>query len=261
MNPIIVAYPRSGSEIITDIVHNYAKQVWQSQRCLQEFLLITFIRDNDFKFEDNKILGSYWEVPKKDWGSQWIKIKDSYSSLLDERVSWLKQNPNYVFKLITNPRVNDHTYTWCIENYHSVFIQRKDKVRSFLSYQFIPVTGMHYNIDNPAITKDNTKINFNTELADLWIWNFKKFNELYSLSNNKSLIVYEDVLEDNNVSEEKVLSKLNWPIPQGYQPYQYTTKSTPYEDNDIINYFADKEKVTAYMAKHADVFSQTIQGL
>jgi len=55
MNPIVVAYPRSGSEIITDIVFNYASQIWRSERCLQEFLLMTFFRDNNFEFIDNKI--------------------------------------------------------------------------------------------------------------------------------------------------------------------------------------------------------------
>lgn len=256
MKPIIVAYPRSGSEIVTDIVHNYTKQVWQSERCLQEFLLITFIRDNDFKFVDNKIQGNYWNIPRSEWASQWNKIKDNFHSQLNERISWLKQNPNYVFKLITNPRVSTEAYDWCLNNYHCVFIKRNDRVRSFLSYFFIPYTGLHYSINSEQISKD-TKIFFNKDQADTWIWNFKKFNELYTQSDNKSLLVYEDILVNNSVDETKVLETLGWPIPENYQHYEYVTKPTPYEDKDILNYFTNKEVVLEYMAQHSDVFNQT----
>lgn len=58
MHPIVVAYPRSGSEILTNIVFNYSKQIWNSERCLQEFLLVTFFRDYHFSFVNNKIEGS-----------------------------------------------------------------------------------------------------------------------------------------------------------------------------------------------------------
>ena len=67
MHPIIVAYPRSGSEILTNIVFNYSKQIWNSERCLQEFLLVTFFRDYDFSFVNNKIEGTYWGLTKDKW--------------------------------------------------------------------------------------------------------------------------------------------------------------------------------------------------
>ena len=136
MHPIVVAYPRSGSEILTNIVFNYAYQVWNSERCLQEFLLVTFFRDYNFSFVNNKIEGSYWSIPKDQWNEHWNSIKDKIYKISQERIYWLQSNPNYVFKLITTPRLTDAQYDWCLKNFHCIFIQRNDKIRSFLSFYF-----------------------------------------------------------------------------------------------------------------------------
>ena len=254
MNPIVVAYPRSGSEIITDIVFNYARQVWNSERCLQEFLLMTFFRDNNFEFIDNKIEGTYWSLPKDQWESHWIKIKASIPSKVDQRISWLTANPNYVFKLITTPWVNDNQYKWCIENFHCVFVERKDKIRSFLSYLFLPYISTHHSINSDTIKKEKLKVKMDVGLANKWIWNYKKFNELLTQSTNKSLLVYEDIVTDYGVDEEKILKILSWPIPPDYEFYKFNTKPTPYEDNDLLNYFEDKELVLNYIKTNSDVF-------
>ena len=254
MNPIVVAYPRSGSEIVTDIVFNYARQVWNSERCLQEFLLMTFFRDNNFDFVDNKIQGTYWALPKNQWEGHWIKIKDSIPSKVDQRISWLAANPNYVFKLITTPWVNDNQYNWCIENFHCVFVQRRDKIRSFLSYLFLPYIGTHHSTDSDVITLEKLKIKMDTGLANKWIWNYKKFNKLLEQSTNKSLIVYEDIITDRGIDEETILKTLSWPIPSGYQFYEFKTKPTPYEDNNLLNYFEDKDLVLEYIKINSDVF-------
>ena len=254
MNPIVVAYPRSGSEIVTDIVFNYARQVWNSERCLQEFLLMTFFRDNNFDFVDNKIQGTYWALPKNQWEGHWIKIKDSIPSKVDQRISWLAANPNYVFKLITTPWVNDNQYNWCIENFHCVFVQRRDKIRSFLSYLFLPYIGTHHSTDSDVITLEKLKIKMDTGLANKWIWNYKKFNKLLEQSTNKSLIVYEDIITDRGIDEETILKTLGWEIPPGYQFYEFKTKPTPYEDNNLLNYFEDKDLVLEYIKINSDVF-------
>ena len=254
MNPIVVAYPRSGSEVVTDIVFNYARQVWNSKRCLQEFLLMTFFRDNNFEFVDNKIKGTYWALPKDQWEGHWSKIKDSISSKVDQRISWLAENPNYVFKLITTPHVNDDQYKWCIENFHCVFVHRRDKVRSFLSYLFLPHIGTHHSIDSNAITLEKLKIKMDPGLANKWIWNYKKFNKLLEQSTNKSLIVYEDIITNRGIDEETILKTLGWEIPPGYQFYEFKTKPTPYEDNDLLNYFQDKDLVLEYIKINSDVF-------
>lgn len=254
MNPIVVAYPRSGSEVVTDIIFNYASQVWKSERCLQEFLLVTFFRDNNFEFIDKKIEGTYWSLSNDQWASHWNKIKNTISSTVDQRISWLTENPNYVFKLITTPHVTDTQYNWCIENFHCVFVQRRDKIRSFLSYLFLPYVGTHHRIDSNPITLEKLKIKMDSGLANKWIWNYKKFNNLLEQSTNKSVLVYEDIISDQGIDERKILQMLNWPIPPNYQFYKFKTKPTPYEDNDLINYFEDKESVLDYIKVNSDIF-------
>jgi hypothetical protein len=254
MNPIVVAYPRSGSEILTSIVYNYSKQVWKSERCLQEFLLITFFRDYDFSFVDNKIKGSYWNLPIEKHNEHWNKIKDKVYDITQERISWLQKNPNYVFKFITTPKLTDDQYTWCLENYHCIFIQRNNKIRSFLSFLFLYYVGTHHLLDATSIKKENLKIKFNANFADIWIWDYKKYNELLDRSANKSVLVYENIVEQGGVSEEKILKNLGWPIPETYKFYKFQTKPTPYEDEDIINYFENKDEVLDYIKNKPEVF-------
>lgn len=253
MHPIVVACPRSGSEILTDIIFNYSRQVWGSERCLQEFLLVTFFRDSNFSFEDNKIKGNYWTLPREQWENNWAAQRDKIWSISQQRIDWLKQNPNYVFKLITTPKITDEQYTWCLNNFNPIFVQRNDKIRSLLSYLFLPYIGLHHGLEKEEIKTQQIKIKFNKETADLWIWNFKKFNMLLEESKDKTLLTYEDLLTNNSVDEVKVLESLGWKIPSDYQFYKYTTKPTPYEDEDLLNYFIDREQVQAYLDAHKDI--------
>lgn len=254
MNPIVVAYPRSGSEILTDIIFNYSKQVWGSERCLQEFLLVTFFRDDDFSFDNNKIKGNYWALPRERWQKNWELLRDNVFAISQQRIDWLKQNPNYVFKLITTPKITDAQYTWCLNNFDTIFIQRNDKVRSLLSYLFLPYIGLHHSLEKEQIKTQQVKIKFDKKIADLWIWNFKKFNMLLDESKNKKLLTYEKLLTDNSIDEIKVLESLGWAIPNNYQFYKYKTKPTPYEDEDLLNYFVDKESVLDYIKVNSDIF-------
>ena len=253
MHPIVVAYPRSGSEILTDIIFNYSSQVWGSERCLQEFLLVTFFRDNNFSFENNKINGNYWTLPREQWQHNWATLRDRIESISQQRLNWLKENPNYVFKLITTPKITDAQYTWCLNNFDPIFIQRRDKVRSLISYLFLPYIGLHHSLEKEEIKTDQVKVKFDKETADLWIWNFKKFNTLLAESKDKNLLTYEDLLTNNSIDEVKVLESLGWEIPNDYQFYKYKTKPTPYEDEDLLNYFVDREQVQDYIDSHKDI--------
>jgi hypothetical protein len=254
MHPIVVAYPRSGSEILTNIVFNYAHQVWNSERCLQEFLLVTFFRSYDFSFVNNKIEGSYWSIPKDQWKENWNSIKDKTFEISQERISWLQTNPNYVFKLITTPRLTDSQYDWCLKNFHCIFIQRNDKIRSFLSFLFLYYIGTHHSLDADTIKKQNLKIKFDINFAKLWVWDYKKYNLLRDSSTDKSILVYEDLLVDGAVSEDKILKTLGWEIPKDYKFYKFQTKPTPYEDDDIINYFENPDEVRAYIKSLPEIF-------
>ena len=254
MHPIVVAYPRSGSEILTNIVFNYAYQVWNSERCLQEFLLVTFFRDYNFSFVNNKIEGSYWSIPKDQWNEHWNSIKDKIYKISQERIYWLQSNPNYVFKLITTPRLTDAQYDWCLKNFHCIFIQRNDKIRSFLSFLFLYHVGTHHTLDADTIKKQNLKIKFDTNFAKLWVWDYKKYNLLRDSSTDKSILVYEDLLVDGVISEDKILKTLGWEIPKDYKFYKFQTKPTPYEDDDIINYFENKDEVLDYIKSLPEIF-------
>jgi hypothetical protein len=254
MHPIVVAYPRSGSEILTNIVFNYAHRVWNSERCLQEFLLVTFFRSYDFSFVNNKIEGSYWSIPKDQWKENWNTVKDKIYEISQERISWLQTNPNYVFKLITTPRLTDSQYDWCLKNFHCIFIQRNDKIRSFLSFLFLYYIGTHHSLDADTIKKQNLKIKFDINFAKLWVWDYKKYNLLRDSSTDKSILVYEDLLVDGAISEDKILKTLGWEIPKDYKFYKFQTKPTPYEDDDIINYFENKDEVLDYIKSLPEIF-------
>jgi hypothetical protein len=91
-------------------------------------------------------------------------------------------------------------------------------------------------------------------LANKWIWNYKKFNKLLEQSTNKSVLVYEDIITDRGIDEETILKTLGWTIPPGYQFYEFKTKPTPYEDNNLLNYFEDKDLVLEYININPDVF-------
>jgi hypothetical protein len=217
-------------------------------------LLVTFFRDYNFSFVNNKIEGSYWTLPKDKWSNQWSNIKDKIHDISQERISWLNSNPNYVFKLITTPKLTNDQYDWCLKNYHCIFIQRKDKIRSFLSFLFLYHIGTHHLLDAKIIKKENLKIKFDVSFADTWIWDYKKYIELLNRSTNKSVLIYEDTLSQGIVSEEKILKNLGWEIPQDYEFYKFQTKPTPYEDEDIINYFENKDEVLSYIKQYSEVF-------
>mgnify|MGYP000001757182 FL=1 len=71
---------------------------------------------------------------------------------------------------------------------------------------------------------------------------------------NKSVLVYEDILDNGAVSEKTILKNLGWKIPEDYKFYKFQTKPTPYEDDDIINYFENPDEVRAYIKNLPEIF-------
>ena len=71
---------------------------------------------------------------------------------------------------------------------------------------------------------------------------------------NKSILIYEDLLVDGAISETKILKTLGWEIPKDYNFYKFQTKPTPYEDDDIINYFENKDEVLDYIKSLPEIF-------
>lgn len=254
MNPVVVAYPRTGSKIITDIVFNYSKQYFGSERCLQEFLLPAWYRVDNFVFEDNHILGEYKNLPKELWETN--KNIRPINEVIEERISWLKQNPKYVFKLMVNPRLPESTYEFCLNNFDCIFVERKDIVRSFLSFFFLAETQHHHEIDAKKLYKSETKIQFYEKLANTWVWDYSKFCELKNKVKNKKEITYEDVLVNGQVSENLVLNKLNWDIDNNFVPTQLTTIPTPYEDENLLSYFLNPDDVINFIKKNHYIFKE-----
>ena len=114
--------------------------------------------------------------------------------------------------------------------------------------------GTHHALDADTIKKQNLKIEFNTDFAELWIWDYKKYNSLLKSATDKSILVYEDLLVDGAISEAKILKTLGWEIPEGYEFYKFQTKPTPYEDEDIINYFENPDEVLAFIKSLPEIF-------
>jgi hypothetical protein len=252
MKPIVVSYPRTGSKIITDIVYNYSRQYFKSEGCLQEFLLTGWYRQDNFRFENNKILGEYTNLPKNLWTTS--SQKKTADETLKERISWLSQNPNYVFKLMVNPRVPELVYNYCLNNFDCIFLERKDNLRSFLSFLFLSETKHHYEIGSLALKKENTKIQFHENLANTWIWDYNKFQKL---KDNCKSIVYEDLLINGNISEDLTLQHLGWNVDSNFVPLQYSTIATPYEDN-LLEYFVNPNQVIDYIKRYNDIFKSTM---
>lgn len=258
MRPIVVSHPRAGSEIISNIIFNYTKQIWQTEGFLNEFLLISFYKGYNYSFVNNKIEGSSWTLPGDQWTVHWDNVKDKLYNITQERITWLQSNPNYVFKLMVTPKLTDSQYNWCLNNYHCVFLQRRDTVRSFLSFLLIYHIGTHHSLEANTIKKENLKIKFNIDFANRWIWNYRKYIELLNRSTDKSVLVYEDTLDQGVVNEERVLNTLGWAIPANYEFYKFQTKPTPYEDQHIVDYFENKNEVLDFIKQYPEIFDQTV---
>lgn len=252
MLPIVVSYPRTGSKIVTDIVYNYSKQYFSSEGCLQEFLLPGWYRQDNFKFQNHKIVGQYVDLPKELWHT--IHNHRPINEILDERISWLENNPNYVFKLMVNPRVPNTVYKYCLDTFDCIFLERKDTVRSFLSFLFLSETKHHHEVGSNTLEKAKTKIRFYEMLAETWVWDYNTFNQLKSQSKKSKSIIYEDLLDNNQVSESILLQKLGWKTTNDFVPCKFQTIATPYADSNLLDYFTNPNEVISFMKKHNSIF-------
>ena len=91
-----------------------------------------------------------------------------------------------------------------------------------------------------------------------WIWDYKKYHELLKIAPNQSRLIYEDILDQGTISEEKILKNLGWNIPNNYEFYNSLTKPTPYDDDEIITYFENKNEVLEYIKKMSDIFGTNL---
>lgn len=254
MTPIIVTYPRTGSKIITDIIYNYSKQYFNSEGCLQEFLLPAVYRKDNFSFKNNKIEGNYENLPKELWSNNYLDR--GIHEILDERISWLEKNPNYVFKLMIHHKFPESVYDYCFGKFDCIFLQRNNTLRSFLSLLFLSEIKHHHEIGTKPISKLEIKIPFHERIAVTWVYDYYKFNMLRARHPNLPCLTYEEVLTANEVDEQKILNFLSWPKKESYNKLKFTTIPTPYEDEDLLSYFQNKNEVIDFIKKFPDIFKQ-----
>lgn len=247
MKLIILANPRSGSNILTTVLGEYVmRKDWGYKGVLHEALGL----NKKWRIRHNKILECYKvELPKIFSEIDYVREYDRNWNMIKYQL----QKENYLIKLF--PRhLTAEVFQYFNTTYNFIFLTRKDKLRQILSYYIASQTHWHYYGDAErrkykyeTINRqqfDNIKFMMNEHkhwcslIPPTSIFakiTYEQINALDDKMKILDLLGFDDW--DNIIGSDSILPK--FPVKHDYS---ITTKGK-LATNDILNLFFNKEEI------------------
>lgn len=217
MVPILVTSARTGSTIILDIIYTLFKDKFNLKNNLGEFFNIYKSFKTEYKIIDGNICIT---------GSIKTDTKWFTSHRLEQlkRLDMIKEDKNYLIKLF--PNIELEVADFIKKNYFPIYLERKSKVKQFLSYQNLMDDNVaHYSINDTTTVESISinKLNLNSFIQHIHDY-YKIKNQWPSLY---STIYYEDFIK---ASDKKLFLSTILNIDTD-KDISIKTKPTPYIDD------------------------------
>lgn len=210
MRPIIVTTPRTGSTLVCQLLFNIAAQKFKFKNNLDEYFTITTLYDSEY----NKVNGiiRLLHYSKSDFDRK-LAVKETDDVLLTkkkeenkqtilDRIELLRDDPNYMIKLFSSDFTPD-ILKFVSETYDIVYLERKDKIKQFLSFLGLVQTNTAHYKENSPIAVDQIIY------SSSWAEEFIKLDKAYQDFKNRQpgkVLYYEDFMAKG--SNESALVEL-----------------------------------------------------
>lgn len=226
---IIIATPRTGSTVITDLLYNLTKSAVGYKGSLWEFFSVDSQTHNVYEIINGTVVRTSHSKPNDKW---WTETAESIRL---DRLEMLKHNHRYMIKLFPS-----HCHSKIIDfikpRFNIIFLERKNKVHQILSMlALLQKNKAHYLTDDTDKVGD---ITFDKATVDTIIGILTDYYQIKSTLKGKT-VFYEDFVK-HGFSEETLKKRLNLSI-NNYVPLDIKTKATPYGNKNPENLITNKD--------------------
>ena len=244
MNPIIVTTPRTGSNLVCEMLYSIAKENFGHKNNLYEYFTITDLHKSTFVKVDGCIKLDKFERTKNIW------FKSRREEML-KRLTLLENDYRYtmnVFPSEIEPEIIASIY----DHYDIVFLERRDKVRQLLSFCTMVMSNTsHYKTAEKVVDR----VMYNAELANIFIRMLDGYFE-FKNRNNGPTLYYEDFIAAGG-DEAAMVKLLNWTVDNipkvnpRFVPTPYVSENM---EDMLINkddWLKDRQSVLEQLTKYS----------
>ena len=228
MNPIIVTTPRTGSNLVCEMLWSVSKENFGHKNNLYEYFTVTDLYKCTFKKVDDCIKIDKFERTKQVW----------FESRRDEmlkRLSLLQDDHRYTIKLFPTELEPEIVET-IQDHYDIIFLERRDKVRQLLSFCTMVLTNTsHYKSKEKVVDQ----VIYDAKLAKIF---FEMLDDYYAFKekNVGPTLFYEDFIEQGG-DEAALIKLLNWSVKSSVK-FNPRFVPTPYINDNIEDMVVNKEE-------------------
>lgn len=236
MKPILIATPRTGSNLIGEQIGSLAKQWWDYKGYLNEFFSVDIQKLSKATIKDGKIFFEQLGFTDKPWCNPDVERR--------RRLQMIGNDHSYMIKIMP-PQYGEVMRNWISKNYDPILLERRDKKAQLLSWMATRTNGiwMHHKVDPKKINQ----IQYKREWVEDLIENLIAYKQFKINFPKAPVIVYEDWQQLG--SDQDALIKLLGLEAKPYAPLAILTKPTPYISDPeelIVNrqeWLNDKPKI------------------
>ena len=228
MNPIIVMTPRTGSNLVCEMLWSVAKENFGHKSILYEYFTITDLYKCTYKKENDCIALDTYERVQQPWF-------ESQRDELLKRLDLLTDDYRYTIKLFPR-RLEPEIIETIQQQYDIIFLERRDKVHQLLSFCTMMLTNTsHYR----SAEKKVDQVMYNPLLSRIFFGILKEYFA-FKEKNVGPTLFYEDFIEHGG-DEAALIKLLNWSMPI---PPKFHSKTipTPYVSNNIEDMIVNKDE-------------------
>lgn len=233
MRPIIVTLPRTGSTLITELLGSIAMEHYGYKNILQEYFSInTLYRQIFERNSDDVIVSTYFNrVFGNYFTSQQIELEKI------KRINLIGNDYQYMIKLIVHGPIGMPLQNF-IKNYDIIYLERKDKLRQYISHMHMSGTNIAHYTKN---SKNIKQIVYWKNLRDDFLTSHKIYHEYKKLNPSKYPILYYEDFIAHGSDRQALIKLLNLDITVDNN-YKVNTVPSPYISENIEDLILNKKE-------------------
>lgn len=228
MNPIIVTTPRTGSNLVCEMLWSVSKENFKHKNNLYEYFTVTDLYKCTFHKVNDCIKIDKFERTKKVWF-------DSRRDEMLKRLALLEDDYRYTIKVF--PTELEPEVVEVIQNHYDIiFLERRDKVRQLLSFCNMVLTNTsHYKNKEKSVDK----VMYDPHLAKVF---FEMMDDYFKFKKQNAgpTLFYEDFIELGG-DEAALIKLLNWSVKCS-DKFNPRFVPTPYVSDNIEDMVVNKEQ-------------------
>ena len=228
MNPIIVTTPRTGSNLVCEMLWSVSRENFRHKNNLYEYFTVTDLYKCTYKKVENCIRIDEFDRVKQAW------FNTRREEML-KRLALLEDDYRYTMKVFPT-ELEPEVLQAIQDHYNIIFLERRDKLRQLLSFSTMMKTNTsHYKTADKAVDR----VIYDAELTKVF-FNMLEGYFKFKAANTGPTLYYEDFIQQGG-NEAALISLLDLPAVNSFK-LNPRFVPTPYVSDSMEDMVVNKDE-------------------